>query len=133
MTTLKQKILQLDFESSFPKPKARGIAMRRWLSAYHQYMEIRDFFKNPRFYFEKDIQRARHITNIFKRSILYLTAKPRRFRTYTISLGLCKYLFSGKTINVHYCISLAADRTEKASEIRVSLSKHTAPKEEYDD
>jgi len=132
MTTLKQKILQLDFESSFPKPKKAGVAMRRWLSAQHQWLEICDFIKNPQLYFEKDVQRARRIGNMFGRAIAFLTRKPKRFRRYAISLGLQKYFYRGKTANAHYCLFITSDFKEKAAEFRVSLAT-TAPTEEYTD
>ncbi len=126
MSSLKQKILQLNFEESFPKPKKAGAAMRRWLSARYQLLEIQEFLKNPQLYFEKDARRALRIASIFKRSILYLTAKPRRFRGYAISLGL------HKTANAHYCLLITSDFKEKPSEFWACLAE-TAPTEEYTD
>ncbi len=126
MTTLKEEILQLNFEDSFPKPKKAGAAMRGWLSAQHQLLEIQDFLKNPQLYFEKDAQRARHIASIFKRSVLYLTRKPRQFRGYAISLGL------HKTANAHYCLLITSDFKEKPSEFWVCLAT-TTPTEECTD
>jgi len=132
VSSLKQKILQLNFESSYPKPKKAGVAMHRWLNACQQLLEIKDFLKNPQLYFENNPPRARRIGNMFGRAITFLTKKPRRYRTYAISLGLYKYFYPGKTANAHYCLFIAADRTEKTSEFWVCLAK-TTPTERYTD
>ncbi len=107
--------------------------MRRWLSAQQQFLEIKDFLKNPRLYFEKDVPRARHIAGMFRNAILHLTRKPKRYRNFRISLGLYKYLFSGKTFNKHYCILLGGDRITKTSGIYVTLTREMTPDIEYID
>lgn len=109
------------FERAFPKPKRNGVAMKRWLNAWHQLAEIHDWVKNPYF----NDERGKRIAQIIKEAFSWCFAtKPLRYRTYRISLGLMKYPTRNKYSDVmHYGIKITSNREVYFSIVYPSSSR----------